>query len=279
VKPATPEVKTDAKSESTPPQKPSRKDPAPKKPSNDVARGVIAEWTVTIILLLFGTTTLVQAFVIPTGSMEDTLLIGDHLLVDKLAYAPAGAISKYILPYSDVKRGDIIVFRYPIDIKQTFVKRAIGLPGDHLRLINKQVYLNGKPLYEPYVVHKTPYAEDYRDNFPTEPNTMIYPPAQTMLAQDVKNGEVVVPPNSVFAMGDNRDLSLDSRYWGFVPRENIIGKPLIIYWSYDAPTDELSETIGMAHMKDLALHFFTKTRWNRTFRLIRGFHDYNAPPK
>src|SRR5580693_13277 len=103
---------------------------------SDIPRGVIAEWTVTILLLLFGTTTLVQAFVIPTGSMEDTLLIGDHLLVDKLAYAPGGPISKYILPYEDVKRGDIIVFRYPVDIKQTFVKRVMGVPGDRIRLVN-----------------------------------------------------------------------------------------------------------------------------------------------
>src|SRR5450755_4168327 len=113
-------------------------------------RGTIAEWTITILLLLFGTTTLVQAFVIPTGSMEDTLLIGDHLLVDKLAYAPGGPISKYILPYEDVKRGDIIVFRYPVDIKQTFVKRVMGVPGDHIRLENKAVWLNGHKLNEPY---------------------------------------------------------------------------------------------------------------------------------
>ena len=99
----------------------------------EASRGVIAEWTVTIILLLFGTTTLVQAFVIPTGSMEDTLLVGDHLLVDKLAFAPAGPVSKYLLPYSDVKRGDIIVFRYPMDIKQTFVKRCMGVPGDRIQ--------------------------------------------------------------------------------------------------------------------------------------------------
>ena len=110
-----------------------------KPPKSDIPRGVIAEWTVTILLLLFGTTTLVQAFVIPTGSMEDTLLIGDHLLVDKLAYAPGGPISKHILPYEEVKRGDIIVFRYPVDIKQTFVKRVMGVPGDHIRLENKNV--------------------------------------------------------------------------------------------------------------------------------------------
>lgn len=109
-------------------------------------RGTIAEWTITILLLLFLTTTLVQAFVIPTGSMEDTLLIGDHLLVDKMAYAPSGAISKHLLPYSPVKRGDIIVFRYPVDIKQTFVKRCIGVPGDRIRIVNKDVYLNGVKL-------------------------------------------------------------------------------------------------------------------------------------
>src|ERR1700745_2221768 len=132
----------------------------------DPPRGTIAEWTVTILLLLFGTTTLVQAFVIPTGSMEDTLLIGDHLLVDKLAYAPAGPISKYILPYEEVKRGDIIVFRYPVDIKQTFVKRVMGVPGDHIRLENKNVILNGHKLEEPYKVHKTEYIDSSRDNFP-----------------------------------------------------------------------------------------------------------------
>src|SRR5205085_10033757 len=127
--------------------------PAPEAHA-DGHRGFIAEWTVTIILLLFGTTSLVQAFVIPTGSMEDTLLIGDHLLVDKLAYAPGGPISKYILPYEEPRRGDIIVFRYPVDIKQTFVKRVMGVPGDHIRLENKNVYLNGHKLEEPYKIHK-----------------------------------------------------------------------------------------------------------------------------
>jgi signal peptidase I len=239
---------------------------------HDIARGVIAEWTVTILLLLFGTATLVQAYVIPTGSMEDTLLIGDHLLVDKLAYAPSGPISKYILPYQDVKRGDIIVFRYPVDIKQTFVKRVMGVPGDRIRLENKEVYLNGKKLVEPYKIHKTEYIDSYRDNFPSQPNFPQYELGQNMLENHVVNGEVVVPPGMYFAMGDNRDSSLDSRFWGFVPRENIIGKPLIIYWSYDAPTSALaSPTIGIDHLKDLAQNFFTKTRWTRTFKLIRGY--------
>ena len=134
-------------------------------PRREPARNGIAEWAVTILLLLFGTTTLVQAFVIPTGSMEDTLLIGDHLLVDKLAYSPSGALSRYLLPYEEPKHGDIIVFRYPGDISQTFVKRVIGVPGDHLKMINRNIYRNGVMLNEPYVYHKFAY-EPSRDNFP-----------------------------------------------------------------------------------------------------------------
>ena len=245
-------------------------EPEPRRPA--LQRGFIAEWTVTIILLLFGTTTLVQAFVIPTGSMEDTLLIGDHLLVDKLAYSPAGAISGHILPYREIKRGDIIVFRYPVDIRQTFVKRAIGVPGDRIRLVDKQLILNGRKIEEPYVYHKTEYIDSYRDNFPGEPNVHVAESAMDMLMHHVINNEVVVPPNSVFAMGDNRDSSLDSRYWGFVPRDNIIGKPLIIYWSYDAPTEALADpSVSVNHLVDLVLHFPTKTRWKRTFRLIHGY--------
>jgi signal peptidase I len=235
-------------------------------------RGFIAEWTVTIILLLFGTTTLVQAFVIPTGSMEDTLLVGDHLLVDKMAFAPAGGVTKYLLPYEAPKRGDIIVFRYPIDIKQTFVKRLMGVPGDHIRLQNKNVFLNGHKLNEPYVVHKSEYLDSYRDNFPTDPNAPLYPPAQEMLEHNVVNGEVVVPPGVYFAMGDNRDQSLDSRYWGFVPRRNIIGKPLVIYWSYEASTEDLSNpSVTIPHLIDMIIHFPTKTRWSRTLRFLRSY--------
>jgi signal peptidase I len=241
--------------------------------ASEPVRGTIAEWTITILLLLFLTTTLVQAFVIPTGSMEDTLLIGDHLLVDKLAFAPSGPVSKYLLPYTPVKRGDIIVFRYPVDIRQTFVKRCMGVPGDRIRLINKQVYLNGVKLDEPYKVHKSDFIDSYRDNFPSEPNVMVDRGAIDMLTKNVVNGEVVVPANFYFAMGDNRDNSLDSRYWGFVPRENIIGKPLIIYWSYDAPTDQLnSSSVSITHVLDLAQNFFSKTRWRRTFMLIHGYN-------
>ncbi len=243
-------------------------------PPVESERSAIAEWTITILLLLFGTTTLVQAFVIPTGSMEDTLLIGDHLLVDKLSYAPPGPLSKYLLPYTPVKRGDIIVFRYPVDVKQTFVKRVVGIPGDRIRIAAKQVYLNGKPLNEPYKFHKSPYIEDYKDNFPSDPGALADERALEMLDKHVEGGELVVPPDCYFAMGDNRDFSLDSRFWGFVPRANIIGKPLLVYWSYDAPTDRLVNSgIAWDHFLDLARNFFTKTRWRRTFHLVRG-HEF-----
>ena len=197
-------------------------------------RNFIYEWSLNILILLFGTTTLVQAFIVPTPSMDSTVMVGDHLLVDKLSYAPAGSISHFFLPYTDPKRGDIIVFRYPMDIRQNYVKRVIGIPGDHIHLVNKVVYRNGKPLQEPYIHHIDPNIEPYRDNFPGEPNGYVMDRALKMLDEHTVNGEIVVPPDSYFAMGDNRDNSLDSRYWGFVPRENIIGKPLMIFWSYNA---------------------------------------------
>jgi signal peptidase I len=156
------------------------------------------------------------------------------------------------------------------------VKRAIGLPGDRIKLVNKQLYRNGVKADEPYVYHKTDYIDSYRDNFPGEPNIHLPEPAQVMLEKNVVNGEVVVPPNHYFAMGDNRDSSSDSRYWGFVPRENIIGKPLIIYWSYEAPTDQLAGSpLSWDHLTDLAANFFVKTRWRRTFRLIHGYPSPN----
>jgi signal peptidase I len=247
---------------------------APPASGNTVHRTSIAEWAVTILILLFGTSMIAQPFVIPTSSMHNTLLTGDHLIVDKLAYAPAGSISQHILPYEDVKRGDIIVFRHPTLIVVDYVKRVIGVPGDHIKLINKVVYLNGKPLVEPYAIHLD-NSLAYRDNFPI--GEIDYPGdpkmaerAMAMLRENVVNGELVVPAGSYFAMGDNRDNSLDSRYWGLVPRENITGKPLIIFWSYDAPTEDLKD-YNLHHLVDLALHFFTKTRWNRTLQLIHGY--------
>jgi len=238
-----------------------------------VHRGSLAEWAVTFILLLFGTTTLLQAFVIPTGSMENSLLVGDHLLVNKLTYAPSGDITKHLLPYRDVQRGDIIVFRYPIEPAKTLVKRAIGIPGDRIRLLNKELVLNGVPVHEPYVIHVQTGFDPYRDNFPANaPVSGLRPSAAEMLRQDVVSGELVVPPGYVFAMGDNRDNSDDSRYWGLVPRENIVGAPLVIYWSFDAPTADLENgNIGIDHLVDVASHFFTRTRWSRTFQRIPSY--------
>ncbi|HSP66816.1 MAG TPA: signal peptidase I [Bryobacteraceae bacterium] len=233
-------------------------------------RNFVHEWSLNILILLFGTTTLVQAFIVPTPSMDTTVMVGDHLLVDKLSYAPPGSFARYLLPYTDPKRGDIIVFRYPMDISQNYVKRVMGVPGDHIKVVDKVVYLNGKALKEPYAQHIFPNLEPYRDNFPSEPRGPVAGRAMEMLAQHVVNGELVVPPESYFAMGDNRDNSLDSRYWGFVPRENIIGKPLLIFWSYDAPTADL---VGYSadHFLDLAKNFFFKTRWDRELKLVRGF--------
>jgi signal peptidase I len=254
--------------------------PAPPaaSPAEPTQRNSIAEWTVTILILLFGTSTIAQPFVIPTSSMHNTLLTGDHLIVDKLAYSPADAFSKHVLPYEDVQRGDIIVFRHPTLITVDYVKRCIGLPGDHIKLVDKQVFINGKPLAEPYVIHQSD-SLFYRDNFPRGEPEYIQDPkmaqrAYQMLHDDVVNGELVVPPANYFAMGDNRDNSLDSRYWGLVPRDNIVGKPLVIFWSYDAPTDDL-EDYNLHHMFDLATHFFTKTRWTRTLKLVHGYHGYS----
>ena len=164
---------------------------------------------------------------------------------------------------------------WPRSRKRT-AKQVLNVVGDRIRLVNKQLILNGHAVSEPYVYHKTEYIDSYRDNFPGEPNAHVAEPAQDMLLNHTRNDEVVVPPNSYFAMGDNRDSSLDSRYWGFVPRGNIIGKPLIIYWSYDANTEALagsSVNSLVGHFIDLGEHFFTKTRWSRTFRLIHGYHS------
>jgi signal peptidase I len=232
-------------------------------------RDFVFEWTLNILILLFGTTTLIQAFIVPTPSMDTTVMVGDHLLVDKLSYAPSGPLSKHVLPFTEPKRGDVIVFRYPMDIRQNYVKRVMGVPGDHIHILNKVVYLNGKPLEEPYAQHIFPGLEPYRDTFPAEPAGPVVDRAVKMLAEHVQNGELVVPEGNYFAMGDNRDNSLDSRYWGLVPRENIIGKPLFIFWSYDAPTEDWVGS-GGGHYVDLVQNFFSKTRWNRTLKLIRG---------
>jgi signal peptidase I len=236
-------------------------------------RGFISDWAVTILMYLFATTTLVQAYVVPTGSMESTIRIGDHMLVDKVGYASPGGV--HILPYREIRRGDLVVFRYPEDIRQTYVKRVIGVPGDRIRLENKQVIRNGRRLVEPYTQHVSAYLEAYRDDFPQPPDAYTTPRGRDMLANHVEGGEVVVPPETLFVLGDNRDNSADSRYWGFVPRGSVIGKPLVVYWSYDAPTADLA-TWNIGHFVDLAEHFFTRTRWDRTFLVP---HSQDAQPE
>ncbi len=230
-------------------------------------RKLVQEWAVTLLFFLFVTTTMVQAYVVPTGSMENNILIGDHMLVDKVGFENGGNNwASYVLPRREVKRGEIIAFRHPENFSMTLVKRVIGVPGDRIRLVNKQVILNGQILEEPYVRHISPAIEDYRDNFPTAPEPQTTGRGREMFARWVRNGELIVPPEMLFVMGDNRDDSLDSRYWGFVPLSYVAGKPLFIYWSYDAPTPDWIQW-NLAHFEDVALHFFTKTRWERTLRV------------
>lgn len=233
------------------------------------AREYLESLVVTVILALYGTTFLIQAFKIPSSSMEDTLLIGDHLMVDKVSYAPA--FGAPFLPYLPVERDHIIVFRYPLDPGTYFVKRLIGVPGDRIRLRDKQVYRNGTALQEPYAVHKSFRIEDYRDNFPSLPASSAFPDWAEQLQQVVKDGEVVVPPGYYFVMGDNRDFSSDSRYWGFVPRENIVGNPLVTYWSFETSSEEYRKT-GVTdyagRLLEILFEFPQKTRWRRILRLV-----------
>jgi signal peptidase I len=237
--------------------------------SKPAPRGFFAEWAVTLLIYLFATTTLVQAYVVPTGSMEGNLRVGDHILVDRLAYSDPGSFGHHVLPYRDVERGDIVAFLYPEDIRQTYVKRVIGLPGDHIRLENKQVIRNGHRLVEPYTQYIAAWPDAYRDNFPLAPEGLTTPRGRDMFARHVRDGELIVPPDTIFMLGDNRDNSADSRYWGLVPRAYVVGKPLLIYWSYDAPTEELTEW-SMNHVIDVGLHFFSRTRWERTFSVPRS---------
>ncbi|MGA7238790.1 MAG: signal peptidase I [Bryobacteraceae bacterium] len=236
----------------------------------------VTEWAGTILIYLFATTTLVQAYVIPSGSMEGNLLVGDHVLVDRTAYADPGALGRHIMPYQDVQRGDIIVFLYPEDVRETYVKRVIGVPGDRIHMEKGQVIRNGHRLVEPYTQHIAVYPENYRDNFPQAPAAFTLPRGRDMLEHYVRNGELVVPPGMLFVLGDNRENSEDSRYWGFVPRSYVIGKPLVVYWSFDAPEEDLKEW-NPGHAVDVLTHFFTKTRWSRMFTVPRSQNAEERP--
>ena len=215
---------------------------------------------IAVILALFVRTFVVQAFKIPTGSMENNLLIGDHLLVNKFAMGPtATSLEHALLPVENIVRGDILVFKYPVEPDRDFIKRVIGLPGETLEVRDKKVLINGKALDEPYV------------HFLQAPGSAGELSEVTSFDVRERYGPVTVPVNQYFMMGDNRDNSQDSRYWGFLPRENIKGKALVIYWSYESEREDyLDESTG-ATLKGLAsvfVHFFTRTRWDRMFHQI-----------
>ena len=266
--PASPPTTTDS---------PSPAEPAPAPPPKGTSSfasdliGSLESLMGTVVIAIFVITFIVQAFQIPSESMENTLLVGDYLLVNKLCYGGSGP-GDHVMPYQKIARGDIIVFHYPVDPQQHFVKRVVGLPGDRLRMIKKKVLINGRPLDEPYVRFLEPANNLYRDDFPRtdipEPN--MKGSWWLEMRKLVEDGELIVPQGHYFVMGDNRDDSQDSRYWGFVPQENIIGRPLLIYWSVrdrDAPPP--STIAGrLEHLAYAVTHLFQITRWNRTLRLV-----------
>jgi signal peptidase I len=197
---------------------------------------------IAVLLALFARTFAVQAFKIPTGSMEPNLLVGDHLLVNTFIFSPSlSAVERALLPNRDIRRGDIVVFKYPEEPDRDFIKRVIGLPGDTIELRNKKVHINGRPLDEPYVHYIFPPATDGQPK-----------------AWDLREtfGPVTVGPDQLFMMGDNRDNSQDSRFWGMLPRNYVKGRAMVIYWSLD-------EAAGAP------ANFFARIRWNRLLNQIR----------
>ena len=225
---------------------------------------------------LFIITFVLQAFEIPSSSMEDTLLIGDHVFVNREQFAPPTKWLGPLLPYRDLRRGDIVVFLSPEERGLFVVKRIIGIPGDRIHLRDGIVYRNGQKLDEPYAQHKLADYNPYRDNFPALPPSDMYGVHNEKWLQEFRShlegDDVLVPPNGYFAMGDNRDVSYDSRYWGFIPRSNVIGRPMFIYWSFITPPDQYQmrsagERFGfLAH---IIIHFFDETRWSRTLRIVK----------
>ena len=221
------------------------------------AREYFESIVIAVILALFVRTWVVQAFKIPTGSMENNLLIGDHLLVNKFVFGPQPlAAERAVLPVRDIRRGDVVVFKYPDEPERDFIKRVIGLPGERVELRDKKVFVNGQPLNEPYVHFLA-----------------TSPGAAEVTSYDVREryGPVQVPAGQYFVMGDNRDNSQDSRYWGFLPRHYVKGRALMIYWSYEAERGDYAEPGFGASVKrifSVVTHFFTRTRWERIFRQI-----------
>ena len=238
-----------------------------------------------LVVGLFILTFLAQNFVIPSGSMKNTLLVGDHLVVDRITLAPP---TKWmpLVHYREPRRGDIVVFIKPVAEPEPdaegkplyffLVKRLIGVPGDRIHLRDGIVILNGVAQAQPHAQPTTP--ENYRDYLDEFPSVAMTTDVGTTAAwsidlpNHVVDGDLVVPPGMYFMMGDNRHDSLDSRFWGFVPRQNIVGRPLFNYWSFTTPESEYEQTgFGnrLAWMGHILLHFFTETRWSRTFHLTK----------
>jgi signal peptidase I len=234
-----------------------------------------------IVIALFALTFILQPFRIPSESMERTLLVGDFLLVNKMIYGPPGKWT-WLLPYRRVQAGDIVVFHFPIDPADHVVKRVIGLPGDRIHLHDGVVYRNGQPVTEPYAVYESAYSDSFRDQFPAV--TYTDPGVDTHWWQEMRhdeiNGDLVVPAGEYFVLGDNRNHSRDSRYWGFVPRAAIVGRPFIVYFSLRQPstTDlpELPQVTAtqppddkLGHRNSALNRLANFARWDRMLRIVR----------
>jgi signal peptidase I len=231
---------------------------------------------VTILLALFGTTFIVQAFKIPSESMEPTLLVGDHLLVNKFVFGGRGSWYEKLLPYRAIRRGDIIVFKFPFDDHPYYVKRVIGLPGDHIHIAGTRVYIDGRLLTEPYVVHD-PSAEDPFDGeYPPLRRDFrelaLRPEWAAEIGLHVAGDELLVPAGEYFVMGDNRDHSWDSRYWGLVDRRAVMGRPMLVYWSVRASAEDYADRSLLGSLRGIAetlIHLPAETRWHRMLHEVR----------
>ncbi len=255
------------------------------KPEDEKPRETTVEFLASLagvlVTGLFIITFVLQAFEIPSSSMENTLLIGDHVFVNREQFATPTRWMGPLMPYRDIRHGDIVVFLSPAEHGLFVVKRIIGIPGDRIHLRDGVVYRNGQKLDEPYVQFKgDPTDPDcsrcpYRMNFPAvapSPVDQLADYWQFSLSQYIQGEDLVVPPDSYFAMGDNRDVSYDSRYWGFIPRKNVIGRPMFIYWSFITPADQYQmRSVGdrLGFMAHIIIHFFDQTRWSRTLKLVR----------
>ena len=231
------------------------------------------------VIGLFLMTFLFQNYAIPSGSMEKTLLIGDHVVVDRSTISPQ-PFPVGLMHYRPVQRGDIIVFVKPVQNEpdMVLVKRAIGLPGDRIHLEHGILFRNGQRVDEPQISMPADNGnyndayDPYRDDFPRNTPHGTTETWNVDLPNHIQNGDLVVPDKSVFAMGDNRIGSLDSRFWGFVPDNNIMGRPMFAYWSFITPADQMDKTGAsstIAWMGHVITHFFSDTRWSRTGHVIR----------